>query len=77
MSNERENQSQNPNGDFNKRVQDNWNRVEPKLRERYPKATDEQLNAGRQNQDQLVTNLQQASGESEQEVREYIDSCCR
>lgn len=52
----------------------NWNRVKGKMKEKYGKLTDDDLEYAEGKEDQLLGRLQQKLGKSKDEVRQIISN---
>lgn len=51
---------------------DNWDQAKEQIRSQFPGVTDEDLNAAKSNPDSAVSKFAQASGQTEDQVRQQL-----
>jgi len=56
------------------KVKGNWNQITGKLKEKYGELTDDDIKKSEGQTDQLIGIIQEKTGESKENVKEYIDS---
>lgn len=59
---------------FTDRLKGNWNELKGKIKEEYAELTDDELTYQEGQEDQLLGKLQQKTGKTKQQVKEWIDS---
>ncbi len=59
---------------FTDRLKGNWNELKGKIKEEYAELTDDELTYQEGQEDQLLGRLQQKTGKTKQQVKEWIDS---
>ncbi|MEM6316964.1 MAG: CsbD family protein [Bacteroidota bacterium] len=59
---------------FTDRIRGNWNELKGKIKEEYAELTDNDLAYQEGQEDQLLGRLQQKTGKTKQQVKEWIDS---
>jgi uncharacterized protein YjbJ (UPF0337 family) len=55
------------------KIKGNWNELKAKLQKKYPKLTDSDLVFTKGNEDDLVENISERLGKTEEEVNDIID----
>ncbi|MCX2743068.1 CsbD family protein [Mangrovivirga sp. M17] len=56
------------------KIKGNWNQVKGKLKEEYGELTDNELVYEEGKEDELLGRIQEKTGKTKQEVKEFIDS---
>ncbi len=56
------------------RLKGNWNELKGKIKEEYAELTDDELTYQEGQEDQLLGIIQQKTGKTKQQVKEWIDS---
>lgn len=56
------------------RIRGNWNQIKGKLKEEYGELTDNDLVYREGKEDQLLGRIQEKTGKSKQEIKDFIDS---
>lgn len=59
---------------FADRIRGNWNELKGKIKEEYAELTDNDLVYQEGQEDQLLGRLQQKTGKTKQEIKNWIDS---
>ena len=59
---------------FADRLKGNWNELKGKMKEEYAELTDNDLMYEEGQEDQLLGRIQQKTGKTKQQVKEWIDS---
>ena len=59
---------------FTDRLKGNWNELKGKIKEEYAELTDDELTYQEGQEDQLLGKIQQKTGKTKQQVKEWIDS---
>lgn len=59
---------------FADRIRGNWNELKGKIKEEYGELTDNDLAYQEGQEDQLLGRLQQKTGKTKQEIKNWIDS---
>ncbi|PHN05063.1 CsbD family protein [Flavilitoribacter nigricans] len=55
------------------RIRGNWNQIKGKLKEEYGELTDNDLMYQEGKEDQLLGRIQERTGKSKQEIKDFID----
>lgn len=58
---------------FSDRVKGNWNQIKGKLKEEYGELTDNDLAYREGKEDQLLGRIQEKTGKTKQEIKDFID----
>lgn len=56
------------------RIKGNWNQIKGKLKEEYGELTDNDLMYQEGKEEQLLGRIQEKTGKSKQEIKDFIDS---
>lgn len=56
------------------RIRGNWNQIKGKLKEEYGELTDNDLVYREGKEDQLLGRIQEKTGKSKQEIKDFIDN---
>lgn len=56
------------------RLKGNWNQIKGKLKEQYAELTDNDLMYKEGKEDQLLGRIQEKTGKTKQEIKEFIDN---
>lgn len=56
------------------KIKGNWNQIKGKLKEEYAELTDNDLMYQEGQEDQLMGRLQEATGKTKDQIKEWIDS---
>ncbi|MEM7572209.1 MAG: CsbD family protein [Bacteroidota bacterium] len=59
---------------FTDKIQGNWNQLKGKIKEEYGELTDNDLTYEEGKEDQLIGRIQEKTGKTKQEVKDFIDS---
>lgn len=55
------------------KIKGNWNQIKGKLKQRYGNLTDDDLTYAEGKEDELLGRLQEKTGESKEEIKDFID----
>lgn len=55
------------------KIKGNWNQIKGKLKQRYGNLTDDDLTYAEGKEDELIGRLQEKTGESKEEIKDFID----
>jgi uncharacterized protein YjbJ (UPF0337 family) len=58
---------------FSDRVKGNWNQIKGKLKEEYGELTDDDLIYREGKEDQMLGRIQEKTGKTKQEIKDFID----
>jgi len=56
------------------KIRGNWNQIKGKLKEEYGELTDDDLVYEEGKEDQLIGRIQQKTGETKQDIKQWIDN---
>lgn len=56
------------------RIRGNWNQIKGKLKEEYGELTDNDLAYKEGKEDQLIGRIQEKTGKTKQEIKDFIDN---
>ncbi|MFZ6051196.1 CsbD family protein [Halocola ammonii] len=55
------------------KIRGNWNQIKGKLKEKYGQLSDDDLQYAEGQEDQLIGKIQEKTGESKQQIKDFID----
>lgn len=60
---------------FSDKVKGNWNEVKGKLKQEYADLTDDDLLYAEGKEEEMLGKLQQKTGKTKEEIKDFIDGC--